>query len=188
MATAKLTKNYNPRFPFNPNFEIGDPENDSYVEALAKWGMGRIRKAAQPFHKKYGTPNNGHKGKDVIITQDELKQKIIDSKGISPDGVKIFFGDIGVLNTPGAAIAVGLMTAEENNRKPSFDRIDSSLKKYSVDNIQITTKSYNISKGTDDDYNPLTQDIKVKITNGIEIVIDNCSPEFIANYTQSIAN
>jgi hypothetical protein len=187
MATLVLTKNYRARNPFNPNFGIGDPENNRYLDSLVKWSMAKIKAGAKPFHEKYGTPDKGAAGKIVSITSAELKQKIIDSKGLSPDGVKIYFGNIGVLNKPGQAIKVGLMTSDENNRKPSFDRIDSSIKEYSNDNVQVTTKSYNISKGSDDSYSTTTQDIKVKVKN-IEFTIDNCSPQFLAHYTQSLAN
>jgi hypothetical protein len=192
MATHKLTKNYKPRIVFNENFGIGDSENLKYLDSFTKWGMARIKKSAKPYHEKHlGVTDNGKKGKDVTVTFDELKQIIIDSNGVSPDGVKIYFGPLAYLNNPNRAIELGLMTREENSRKPSFDRKNSNEKKgpthYGKNNIQLTTKGFNLGKGADDSYSSITQNVKVKVRGGIELILDNCSPQFLASYTQSLA-
>jgi len=182
-----LTKNYRARCPFNPSFGIGDDENSMYLDSLAKWHMLRIKQSAKPYHEKHlGVADNGKRGKVVAVTHEEIKQLIIDANGVSPDGTKIYFGSLGCLNNPSRAIALGLMTSDENSRKPSFDRIDSD-KPYIKDNLQHTTKGYNIGKGSDDSYSTVSQNIKVRVKN-IEFIIDNCSPQFLAHYTQSLAN
>jgi len=192
MATHKFNKDYSPRNPFLPEFGIGDPENLKYLNALTRVGMTRIKNAARPFHEKYpGVTDNGKKGKDVDVTFDELKQIIIDSNGVSPDGVKIYFPPIAFFNNPGLAIKLGLMTSEENNRKPSWDRKNTNEENgpihYGKNNIQLTTKGFNLGKGADDSYSTITQNVKVKVKNGIELILDNCTPQFLAAYTQSLA-
>lgn len=187
MSSHNLTENYKPRIEFNNNFGIGHPENLIYLNSLAKWGMTRIKQSALPYHKKHlGTTDNGKSGKEVLVTLEELKQIIIDSDGISPDGTKIYFGPMACLTQPNKAISLGLMTAEENNRKPSFDR-KNSKGKYTKNNLQCTTKGYNLGKGSDDSSSIVTQDVKIKVNNDIEFVIDNCSPQFLAQYTASLA-
>ncbi len=186
MTSNKLTENYRARYPFNPSFGIGDDENSMYLDSLAKWHMLRIKLSAKPYHEKHlGVADNGKKGKVVAVTHEEIKQLIIDANGISPDGIKIYFGSLGCLNNPSRAIALGLMTSDENSRKPSFDRIDSD-KPYIKDNLQHTTKGYNLSKNADDSISSINQNVRVKVS-GVEMIIDNCSPQFLANYTQSLA-
>ena len=192
MATHKFNKDYKSRNPFLPEFGIGDPENLKYLDSLARAGMTRIKNAARPFHEKYpGVTDNGKKGKDVDVTFDELKQINIDSNGVSPDVVKIYFPPIAFFNNPGLAMKLGLMTSEENNRKPSWDRKNTNEENgpihYGKNNIQLTTMGFNLGKGTCDSYSTITQNVKVKVKNGIELILDNCSPQFLAAYTQSLA-
>jgi len=188
MATHKFNKDYSPRYPFRPEFGIGDPENLKYLNSLTKWLMSKIILNAKPYHEKHnGVSDNGKEGKKITITFEQMKQKIIDTNGVSPDGIEIYFGSPTLMNSPSRAIELGLMSAEENSRKPSVDRIVSKLKEYSNENIQIVTKGFNLGKGADDSYSTITQNVKVKVKNGIELILDNCSPQFLAAYTQSLA-
>jgi len=193
MATYKLTKNYTPRIKFNTDFSIGDKENEQYLNSLAKWHMGGIKQGAKSYNEKHpGTTNNGKKGKDVIVTVEELKELIIEANGISPDGAKIYFAPVGYLNNPGQAMKLGLMTADENSRKPSFDRKNTDETMGSIhyikNNLQHTTMRYNLGKGSNDLSLTMTQNVKIKVKNSIELNIDDCSPQFLAAYTQSLAN
>ena len=184
----KLTKNYKPRIVFNTDFGIGDSENSTYLNSITNWQMARINRNAKPYHKKHiGVSDNGNTDKEVIITKEELKQKFIDSNGFDPNGVELYFGPIAYLNNPTRAIALGLMTKDQNSRKPSADRIVSDIKVYSNKNTQITTKRFNLGKGSDDSYSSVTQNVKVKVLRGVELTIDKCSPQFLAEYTQSLA-
>jgi hypothetical protein len=148
MASNKLTKNYSPNIYYKKEYSIDHIENDRYVTSLAMWGMGRIRTSAKPYAGKHpGVKDTGKPGKKVTVTLDELKKIIINSNGKSPDGTNIYFAPIGILNAPTRAKELGLLTEDEHNRFPSFDRIVSSLKEYSFSNIQLSTLTYNRVKG-----------------------------------------
>jgi len=192
MATHKFNKDYSPRYPFRPEFGIGDPENLKYLNSLTKWLMSKIILNAKPYHEKHnGVSDNGKEGKKITITFEQMKQKIIDTNGVSPDGIEIYFGSPTLMNSPSRAIELGLMSAEENSRKPSWDRKNTNEENgpihYGKNNIQLTTKGFNLGKGADDSYSTITQNVKVKVKNGIELILDNCTPQFLAAYTQSLA-
>jgi len=99
---------------------------------------------------------------------------------------------VGYLNNPGQAMKLGLMTADENSRKPSFDRKNTDETMGSIhyikNNLQHTTMRYNLGKGSNDLSLTMTQNVKIKVKNSIELNIDDCSPQFLAAYTQSLAN
>lgn len=187
MARATFTENYIPRVSFNSDYGIEHPINEPYVNSLTSWLMERIKRAAKPYHQKHpGVSDNGKKGKVVTITMDELKQKIRDTKGVSPDGVPIYFGPTTLMSNPNRAIKLGLMTDDENQRKPSVDRIVSEIKEYSNENVQIGTKKYNLGK-SDSKVSTITNP-SVQIQVGkVNITLDNCSPQYLAAYTQSLA-
>jgi hypothetical protein len=186
MATTHLTKNYRPRIVFNESYGIEHPINAGYVSSLASYMMTRVRSTARPYHKKHiGVKDNGTKGKLVTITKEQMEQKIRDTKGKSPDGTSIYFGPVGYLSNPTKAIELGFMTAEENSRKPSPDRIDSNLKEYSNENLQITTKKYNLGKSNDDSTSVV---VNAKIEVGkVNITLEGVTPQYLAAYTQSLA-
>ena len=188
MATSKLTKDYKPRVVFNENYGIGHPINDEYVSSLAGYLMARVHSSARPYHLKHpGVTDNGSKGKLVTITKEQMKQKVRECNGKSPDGTSIYFGPTAYLSNVKKAIAFGFMTKEENSRKPSTDRIDSSLKEYSSQNIQITTKKYNLGK-SEDDVPSVSGVANVKIEIGkVNITLDAVTPQYLAAYTQSLA-
>jgi hypothetical protein len=187
MTKNVLTKNYTPRITFNSEYGIDNPINEPYVNSLAGWLMDRIKRAAKPYHQKhYGVSDNGNKGKIVTITMNQLKQKIKDTKGLSPDGVPIYFGPTTLMTNPNRAIELGLMTDDENQRKPSVDRIDSGLKVYSNENVQIGTKKYNLGKSDSKVNNTFNPSVQIKIGK-VNITLDNCSPQYLAAYTQSLA-
>jgi hypothetical protein len=185
MATTHLTKNYRPRIVFNESYGIEHPINAEYVSSLAGYMMTRVRSCARPYHKKHiGVKDNGTKGKVVTITKEQMEQKIRDTKGKSPDGTLLYFGPVGLLSNPTKAIELGLMTAEENSRKPSPDRIDSNLKEYSNENLQITTKKYNLGKSNDDSTSVV---VNAKIEVGkVNITLEGVTPQYLAAYTQSL--
>ena len=188
MPTNKLTKQFTPRISFNYEYKIDHPTNEPYINSLTGWLMERIRRAAKPYHEKHpGVANNGRGGKKVTITMEELKQKIIDTNGISPDGVPIYFGPIALMASPSQAIRLGLMTEDENQRKPSVDRIDSTLKEYSKENVQIVTKKYNLGKSDSNDIHTNNPSVKIQIGK-VNITLDNCSAQYLAAYTQSLAS
>lgn len=186
MATTNLTKNYRPRVVFNDSYGIEHPINDGYVSSLAGHLMTRVRSCARPYHEKnIGVKDNGAKGKVVTITKEDMKQKIRDTKGKSPDGTPIYFGPVALLQSPTKAMKLGLMTPDENSRKPSVDRIDSDKKEYSNENIQITTKKYNLGKSNDD--SPMGV-VNAKIEVGkVNITLEGVTPQYLAAYTQSLA-
>jgi hypothetical protein len=178
----KLTKNYNPRVRYNAEFPLNHPINESYVSQLAKWAMERIKSSAKPYHQKHnGVKDNGTTGKEVTVTLDELEQIIINSNGKSPNGVDIHFAPVGVLRKPGDAEKVGLVTNEQRSRFPSVDRINSLLG-YSADNIQLTTKSYNLGKSSNDV--SISSQIAEKITlkwKGAEVELNHITSSFLAS-------
>jgi hypothetical protein len=187
MASNVLTQNYTPRVSFNFDYGIDHPINEPYLNSLSSWLMERIKRAAKPYHQKHpGVSDNGKKGKVVTITMEQLKQKIRDTNGLSPDGIPIYFGPTTLMSNPNRAIKLGLMTEEENQRKPSVDRIDSGLKEYSKENVQIVTKKYNLGKSDSNGINTINPSVKIQVGK-VNITLDNCSPQYLAAYTQSLA-
>ena len=186
MATTKLTKNYRPRVVFNPSYGLDHPINDAYLSSCAGYMMTRVKSSARPYHEKHkGVKDNGTKGKIVTITKEEMKQKLIETNGKSPCGSNLYLGPVAYMQNPKRAMELGLMTAEENSRKPSPDRIDSSLKIYSNDNIQITTKKYNLGKSNDD--SPMgVANAKIEVGK-VNITLEGVTPQYLAAYTQSLA-
>ena len=145
-----LTENYKPRIEYNSEYPISHTINRPYIKQLAVWGMERIKSSAKPYHQKHnGVKNNGKMGKEVTVTLAELEEIIIKSDGKSPNGIDIYFGPVGILRNPGQAEKLGFITSEQRSRFPSFDRINSS-QYYTVNNIQLTTKSYNLGKSSND--------------------------------------
>jgi hypothetical protein len=182
----KLTKNYKPRIKFNSKHPISHPENKPYVEALAKFFMERIKQSAKPYHLKHkGVKNSGLSGKIVTVTLEQLEQTIIKSNGKSPDGVSIHFAPVGILKVPNDAEKFGLVTSEERSRFPSIDRIISSIG-YEPDNIQLTTKKYNLGKSTDVDTKTTTSGVSLK-WNGIDIELSNVTASFLADTLKELA-
>ena len=71
------------------------------------------------------------------------------------------------------------MTAEEASTRPSADRIDSSVKEYSVDNVQITTMSSNYGKANfDNDLTSTSVNIEYKLA---KVTINNCSASYLTS-------
>jgi hypothetical protein len=143
---SKLTANYKSRFPYYSEHPLNHPKNAGYVCSLAKWALNRIKSSAKPYSDKHkGVKDNGKPGKVISITARDLEEIIIKSNAISPDGVSIHLASLSVLNQPGTAMKLNMLTSEQRNRFPSIDRIDSS-KGYVKGNIQLTTKNYNLGK------------------------------------------
>lgn len=148
MKKYTISPEFRPRVSFNPKFKLNDSENAPYVKALAAFGMARIKNSARPYHEKHrGVSDRGATGKPVELTLLDIEKIIINSNGVSPNGVPIYFAPLGILRIPGPAEKAGLVTEEERNRFPSFDRIDSS-KGYVVGNVQLTTKGFNLGKSS----------------------------------------
>ncbi len=186
MARTILTKDYSPRVKFNPDYGINHDINDKYLTSLSGYLFSNIKSSAKPYHKKHiGVTDNGAKGKVVTITKKQIKQKLIESKGKSPDGYNLWFGPLAFMQNPSKAIELGLMTSDENSRKPSCDRIDSKLKEYSNKNIQITTKKYNLGK-SDDDTKSVVVNAKIEVGK-VNITLEGVTPQYLAAYTQSLA-
>ena len=149
MASSTLTQNYNPRIKFNSDYPIEHPTNKGYLDMLSTFLLTRTKTSAKPYWKKHiGVKDTGKPGKEWTITQEDIKKAIIKSKGKSPNGINIYFGPHGILQEPGRAKQIGLLTEDENNCFPSIDRIDST-KGYVSGNIQLTTKNYNLGKSSD---------------------------------------
>jgi hypothetical protein len=186
---STLTKDYCPRFTYDSNYPIDHPNNRRYIQQLAVWLMERIKASAQPYHKKHkGVKNNGTAGKEITTTLSGLEKIIIESNGKSPNGVDIHFAPVGILRNPGPAETLGFVTSEQRSRFPSVDRIDSS-KGYIDDNIQLTTKSYNLGKST---YNiPITTGLTERVTikwKGAEAELFNPTSSFVANTLKELTN
>lgn len=186
---STLTENYSPRVSYDSNYPISHPNNRKYVDQLAVWAMERIKASAQPYHKKHkGVKNNGTPGKEITVTLDILKSVIVESNGKSPNGVDIHFAPVGILRNPGKAEELGFVTSDQRSRFPSIDRIDSS-KGYTEDNIQLTTKIYNLGKST---YNIsvgnlLTEKATLK-WKGVEVELINPTASFLANTLKELTN
>lgn len=186
-----LTKDYQPRYSFNPNYPIEHELNGEYVTAISKVLLGRLKKTAKAYHEKHnGTKDNGALPKKVTVTLKEVEKLVKESNSKAPNGQEIYWPSPGVMNHPTKAMELGLMTKEQNKRRPSFDRIKSSLKEYSYDNGVISTIRYNMMKGNDDGHivNASYVSVKVELQNGIKINLDNPSPEYLSQYTQSLAS
>lgn len=187
MATS-FTKDYTPRVSYDSNYPIGHPNNEKYVESLAIWGMGRIKSSAKPYHKKHkGVKDRGKAGKEVTVTLNDLKEIIIKSNGKSPNGTNIYFGPTGILLNPGKAQEYGMITDDERSRFPSWDRIDSS-KGYTRENIQLTTKSYNLGKSTNDVSNGQSPERVIAKWKGAEIEFIYPTASFVANTLKELVN
>jgi hypothetical protein len=186
MAGTALTENYTPRVSFNTEYGIEHPMNDDYVTSVSKWLMQRIKKSAQPYSQKHkGVKDTGKPGKKVEITLEELKQKVRDTKGVDPNGIPIYWGPTTLMSQSGKAIKLGLMTEDENQRKPSADRLISKDGHYTNDNVQITTKTYNLGKSNSNG-STNTSNVTIKVGK-VDILLENCSPQYLAAYTQSLA-
>lgn len=186
----RLTKDYTSRFPYYSELPLNHPLNEPFVESLATWGMDRINSCALPYHAKHiGVKDNGTRGKEVSITKSELKEIIIKSNGISPNGQQIYLAPTGILRKPGEAERLGLITSEQRNRFPSFDRIDSS-KGYVRGNIQLTTKNYNLGKSN----NIILPNEQIERGNatinfkGIDITLNEVSSSFLITTLQGLGN
>lgn len=186
-----LTKDYQPRYPFNPNYPISHPLNGEYVTAISKVLLGNVKKTAKAYHEKHnGTKDNGALPKKVTITLEEMEKLVKESDSKAPNGQPIHWPSVGVMNHPTKAMELGLMTKEQDKRRPSFDRIKSSLKEYSYDNGVISTIRYNQMKGDDDGHivDSSYVSVKVELPNGFKINLDNPSAEYLSQYTQSLAS
>jgi hypothetical protein len=178
---TNFTENYTPRVVYNSNYPIGHPNNEKYVESLAVWGMARIKASAQPYHKKHkGVRDKGKKGKLVTVTIEDLKEIIIKTNGKSPEGNEIYFGPTGYLLHPSKSQEYGFITDDERRRFPSWDRIDSS-KDYTKENLQLTTKAYNLGKSTNDERNFQSLEKATLKWHGVELEITNPTASLLAN-------
>ena len=187
---SRLTKDFTPRFPYYSEFPLSHSQNEPYVNSLVIWAMERIKQCALPYHKKNrGVSDNGAKGKEVTITASELKEVIIKSNGVSPNGQPIYLAPVGILRKPGEAERVGLVTSEQRNRFPSIDRIDSS-KGYIKGNVQLTTKNYNLGKSN----NTILlkeQTEKGNVTfnfKGIDVNLNEVTSSFLISTLQGLGN
>ncbi len=187
---SKLTKDYKSRFPYYSELPLNHPNNEPFVDSLATWGMDRINSCALPYHaKNKGVKDNGARGKEVTITKSQLKEIIIKSNGISPNGQEIYLAPTGILRKPGEAERLGLITSEQRNRFPSFDRIDSS-KGYISGNVQLTTKNYNLGKSN----NTIllkTQTERGNVTfnfKGIDVNLNEVTSSFLITTLQGLGN
>ena len=183
---AVLHKNYRPRIQFNENFSIGHEINSEYLDSLVTWLMSKIKKSSRPYHEKHsGAKNNGKIGKVVTITKHKLRELIIQSNGVcSISGEPLYFGPIQIMQNPTDALKFGLMTADEKSRRPSADRIDSSLKEYSDENVQITTMKSNLGKSDFDVVSTTTSVIlEYKQT---KVNIDNCSSSYLIDVLRGL--
>lgn len=185
-----LTKDYQPRHPFNPNYPIDHKYQREYVTAISKVLLGNIKNASsKAYHEKHnGTKDNGALPKKVTITLKEMEKLVKESNSKAPNGEEIYWPSVGVMNHPTKAMELGLMTKEQNKRRPSFDRIKSSLKEYSYDNGVISTIRYNMMKGNDDGHIVNNLSVKIELPNGFKINLDNPSVEYLSQYTQSLAS
>ena len=185
----KLTINYTPRCYKHEEYPLNHPINEPFTWQLATWGMGRIKTAAKPYHEKHnGVRDNGTSGKEVNITKEELRQIIINSNGKSPNGVDIHFPPVGILQKIGEAERLGLITNEQRGRIPSFDRIDSS-KGYFFENLQLTTKSFNLGKGNLNTAPTALESlptINIK-WNGVQVELNHVTASFLATTMKELA-
>lgn len=187
MATS-FTKDYTPRVSYDSNYPIGHPNNQKYVDSLAILGMARIKSSAQPYHQKHkGVKNKGKVGKVVTVTIDDLKEIIVKSNGKSPNGADIYFGPAGILLNPTKAVKYGMITNDDRSRFPSWDRIDSS-KGYTKENIQLTTKSYNLGKSENDVIINKSTEIITLRWKGAEVDLSNITASFLANTLKELTN
>ena len=183
---AVLHKNYNPRIKYNSDYSIGHDVNKEYLSSLSKWLMNKIRKSSRPYHEKHtGAIDNGKPGKTISITETDISKMIVDGNGIDPiSGNPLYFGPIQVMQNPTEAQRLGLMTAEEASRRPSADRIDSSVNEYSVDNVQITTMSSNYGKANfDNDLTSTSVNIEYKLA---KVTINNCSASYLTSVLKGL--
>jgi hypothetical protein len=185
----ELSKDYKPRIVYDVNYPLNHRNNYPFVVQLARWCKERIDSAARPYDKKHnGVKDNGKPGKEVNVTLNDLEQMIIKSNGKSPNGVDIHLAPVGILRKPGEAQRLGLVTNEQRSRFPSVDRIDSS-KGYIRGNIQLTTKSYNLGKSSND-VSPTYHTIE-KVTlkwKGVEVELNQPTASFLANTIKELAN
>ena len=195
----KLTESYTPTITYQSNYNIGSKENERYINSLSKYLYGLILKSARAYSQKHlledgAKSRSNSKPKEVTVTDVDIKQSIIKSKGISPDGTPIYFGPITLMRNPTKAIELGLMSPVERMRKPSVDRIDST-KGYTPDNIQITTMEFNLGKGVGAGTTvkpipsiPSIPSVTIRY-KGVEVQFGELPDStFLANYTSSLAN
>jgi hypothetical protein len=180
--TSKLIKHYSPRIKYDLSYSISHPNNKQYVKQLALWGMERINSSAKSYAKKNkGVRDTGKPDKVVTITLADLETIIINSNGKSPCGTDINFAPVGVLRNPGKFEESGIITSEERSRFPSWDRIDSH-KGYIPKNVQLTTKSYNLGKSSNNIFTPNQSENKVTLKwNGVELEFNQPTASFLAN-------
>ncbi len=119
--------------------------------------------------------------------QEQIEKIIIKSNGKSPDGVLIHFAPIGILKSPTEAEEFGFITSEQRGRFPSMDRIVSSIG-YDANNMQLTTKRYNLGKSISsaDELIPSINNVTIK-WNGAEFEFSNITASFLADTMKELA-
>ena len=199
-----LSPNYVSRLKFVNPTVFSDSVNFKYLRSVAGHLFDRVNNSARPHHIKYnGVKNNGARGKEVLITKEDILELLIQQNGIcAGTGKKMYFGDVNhMFECSNEAIKAGLMTEEDNWNKPSIDRI-SSGGDYSFDNIQITTIGYNLGTGSTkkmkkiDFVEPNVVEIPIiqtiitfgSLSASFSRPMTEASASFLATYSKSIQN